>query len=98
MQSFQFPDWGAIVAAVIAFLTGSSWLGRLQQRVNGHDEQLATHKEENDAAFLALNSKMEQHTQTSAEQWAKVNRALGRLEGHFGTRPVETNDGDGSEG
>ena len=77
------PDWSAITAGVLAFLSSIFWLGRQHQRINKHDESLGTV----DEAIVALNAKMDDHTKTSAEQWAQVQRALGRLEGHLGTRP-----------
>lgn len=84
-----FPDWGATLTAAVAFIAGLIGFGRLQQRVNHHDAEFATVTE----SMVTLETKMDKHTETSAEQWGQVQRALGRLEGHFGTTPVKKNDG-----
>lgn len=84
----QIPDWSTVVAAVIAFFTGATWLGRQHQRLNAHDVEFKDVK----AGMETLNTKMGEHTTQSANQYAQIQRALGRLEGHFGTNPVEKSD------
>ncbi len=78
----NIPDWSTVVAGIAAFLTGATWLGRQQQRINGHSVAITENKE----AWKALDEKMDTHTKASAEQWAKVQRSLGRIEGMIGSR------------
>lgn len=85
-----FPDWTTIAAAIGALFTGSIWLGRQQQRLNHHDVQIEDLDAKVSRGLTALHSKMDTHTNTSADQWAQVQRALGRLEGKLGTKPNET--------
>ena len=87
----QLPEWSTVVAAVVAFFTGATWLGRLNQRVNKTEQEIEHNQTVNDAAFIALNTKMDEHTKTSAEQWGQVQRALGRIEGKL-------NNGGGKSG
>lgn len=77
-----FPDWSTIAAAVIAFLTGATWIGRQQQRMNGHGIAISENKE----AWKVLDRKMDAHIKASTEQWVKVQRSLGRIEGTIGSR------------
>ena len=82
----QIPDWSTALAALAAFFTGTLWLGRQQQRLNEHDTAL----KENADGIDVLTAKMDEHTKTSADQWAQVQRALGRIEGHIGSKKDET--------
>jgi len=77
-----FPDWSSIAAGMVAFITGATWIGRQQQRINGHGVAITENKE----AWKTLDEKMDAHIQSSTEQWAKVQRSLGRIEGKIGSK------------
>ena len=77
-----FPDWSTIVAGVVAFLTGATWIGKQQQRINGHGVAITENKE----AWKTLDVKMDEHIKASQAQWARVQRSLGRIEGAIGSK------------
>ena len=79
----HLPDWSALAAAIVTFFTGATFVGRLYQRINGHGIAISENKE----AWKALDDKMDAHTKQSADQYAQIQRSLGILEGHFGTKP-----------
>jgi len=88
----DLENMGSAIAAALTFIlaaiAGLVGFGRLQQRVNGQDHEL----ELIDTRLTSFDKKMDAHTKTSAEQWAQVQRSLGRIEGAINASKTENKD------